>query len=81
MTNIGAFGVDGGTPILNPGDAAVRCVGQITARPWESHGEIKLQKLCTLSLSFDHRLVDGQLGSQVPVLPGYLPTQSLAFAQ
>ncbi|MGB3481850.1 MAG: dihydrolipoamide acetyltransferase family protein [Mycobacterium sp.] len=65
ITNIGVFGVDGGTPILNPGEAGILCVGQIARRPWEHNGEIALRSLCTLSLSFDHRLVDGQLGSQV----------------
>lgn len=65
ITNIGVFGVDGGTPILNPGEAGILCVGQIAERPWAHEGEIKLRSLCTLSLSFDHRLVDGQLGSQV----------------
>lgn len=65
ITNIGVFGVDGGTPILNPGEAGILCVGQIVRRPWEHSGEIHLRSVCTLSLSFDHRLVDGQLGSAV----------------
>ena len=65
VTNIGVFGVDGGTPILNPGEAGILCVGQIVRRPWEHQGEVKLRSVCTLSLSFDHRLVDGQLGSEV----------------
>lgn len=65
ITNIGVFGVDGGTPILNPGEAGILCVGQIARRPWEHNGNIELRSVCTLSLSFDHRLVDGQLGSQV----------------
>nr|WP_271209005.1 dihydrolipoamide acetyltransferase family protein [Rhodococcus wratislaviensis]GLK33440.1 dihydrolipoamide acetyltransferase component of pyruvate dehydrogenase complex [Rhodococcus wratislaviensis] len=65
ITNIGVFGIDGGTPILNPGEAGILCVGQIARRPWEHQGEIKLRSVCTLSLSFDHRIVDGQLGSEV----------------
>lgn len=65
ITNIGVFGVDGGTPILNPGEAGILCVGQIARRPWEHHGQVALRSVCTLSLSFDHRLVDGQLGSEV----------------
>ncbi|MDV6212770.1 dihydrolipoamide acetyltransferase family protein [Rhodococcus erythropolis] len=65
VTNIGVFGVDGATPILNPGEAGILCVGQIVKRPWEHRGDIALRDICTLSLSFDHRLVDGQLGSQV----------------
>jgi pyruvate dehydrogenase E2 component (dihydrolipoamide acetyltransferase) len=65
ITNIGVFGVDGGTPILNPGEAGILCVGQIARRPWEYRGEVALRSVCTLSLSFDHRLVDGALGSAV----------------
>jgi pyruvate dehydrogenase E2 component (dihydrolipoamide acetyltransferase) len=65
ITNIGVFGVDGGTPILNPGEAGILCVGQIARRPWEHRGEVALRSVCTLSLSFDHRLVDGALGSAV----------------
>ncbi|RYE43761.1 MAG: 2-oxo acid dehydrogenase subunit E2 [Hyphomicrobiales bacterium] len=65
ITNIGVFGVDGGTPILNPGEAGILCVGQIARRPWEYQGEVALRSVCTLALSFDHRLVDGQLGSEV----------------
>lgn len=65
ITNIGVFGVDGGTPILNPGEAGILCMGRIIRKPWEYDGEISLRNICTLSLSFDHRLVDGQLGSEV----------------
>ncbi|CAN5231602.1 dihydrolipoamide acetyltransferase family protein [soil metagenome] len=65
ITNIGVFGIDGGTPILNPGEAGILCVGQIVRRPWEYRGEVALRSVCTLAMSFDHRLVDGQLGSQV----------------
>jgi pyruvate dehydrogenase E2 component (dihydrolipoamide acetyltransferase) len=63
ITNIGVFGVDGATPILNPGEAAILCFGQIRKQPWEHNGEIQLRSVATLSLSFDHRLVDGKLGS------------------
>ncbi len=63
ITNIGVFGVDGGTPILNPGEAAILCVGQVRRQPWEYRNEIALREVLTLSLSFDHRLVDGQEGS------------------
>jgi pyruvate dehydrogenase E2 component (dihydrolipoamide acetyltransferase) len=64
ITNIGVFGVDGGTPIINPGEAAILCVGQVRRLPWEHQGEIALRELMTLSLSFDHRMVDGQEGSR-----------------
>ena len=65
ITNIGVFGVDGGTPILNPGEAAILCVGQIRKQPWEHKGKVKLRSVATLALSFDHRLIDGELGSKV----------------
>jgi len=65
ITNIGVFGVDGATPILNPGEAAILCVGQIRRRPWEHKGKVALRDTCTLALSFDHRLVDGELGSHL----------------
>jgi 2-oxoisovalerate dehydrogenase E2 component (dihydrolipoyl transacylase) len=60
LTNIGVFGVDGGVPILNPGEAAILAVGALRRRPWEYEGELALRHLVTLSLAFDHRLVDGQ---------------------
>ena len=64
ITNIGVFGVDGGTPILNPGEAAILCVGAVRRQPWEYRDEIALRQVLTLSLSFDHRLVDGAEGSR-----------------
>jgi 2-oxoisovalerate dehydrogenase E2 component (dihydrolipoyl transacylase) len=60
LTNIGVFGVDGGVPILNPGEAAILALGALRRRPWEHEGELALRHLVTLSLAFDHRLVDGQ---------------------
>ena len=59
ITNIGVFGVDTGTPILVPGQAAIVAVGAVRRRPWEHHDEIALRHVMTLSLSFDHRVVDG----------------------
>jgi 2-oxoisovalerate dehydrogenase E2 component (dihydrolipoyl transacylase) len=64
ITNVGVFGVDTGTPILNPGEAAILCFGAIRDMPWVHEGEIAVRKLTTLSVSFDHRLVDGELGSR-----------------
>ena len=64
ITNIGVFGIDAGTPILNPGEAAILALGAIRLQPWEYRGEIALRKMLTLSLSFDHRLVDGEEGSR-----------------
>jgi 2-oxoisovalerate dehydrogenase E2 component (dihydrolipoyl transacylase) len=60
LTNIGVFGVDAGVPILNPGEAAILAVGALQRRPWEFEGEVALRRVVTLSLAFDHRLVDGQ---------------------
>lgn len=59
LTNVGVFGVDAGTPILNPGEAGILAVGAVRRTPWEHRGEIALRDVMTLSLSFDHRLVDG----------------------
>jgi pyruvate dehydrogenase E2 component (dihydrolipoamide acetyltransferase) len=63
ITNVGVFGVDAGTPILNPGEAAILCFGQIRDMPWVVDGEIAVRKVTQLALSFDHRVADGQLGS------------------
>ncbi|MEV5886965.1 dihydrolipoamide acetyltransferase family protein [Streptomyces sp. NPDC052020] len=65
ITNIGVFGVDTGTPILNPGESAILAVGAIGPRPWVHRGKVKPRQVTTLALSFDHRLVDGELGSKV----------------
>ncbi len=65
ITNVGVFGVDNGTPILNPGESAILCFGAVRDMPWVVDGELAVRKVTQLSLSFDHRIVDGQLGSQV----------------
>ena len=64
ITNIGVFGIDAGTPILNPGEAAIVAMGQVRRLPWEFRGEVALREVMTLSLSFDHRLVDGEQASR-----------------
>jgi 2-oxoisovalerate dehydrogenase E2 component (dihydrolipoyl transacylase) len=64
ITNIGVFGIDAGTPILNPGEAAILAVGAVRKMPWEFRDEVALRQVMTLSLSFDHRLVDGEQGSR-----------------
>jgi 2-oxoisovalerate dehydrogenase E2 component (dihydrolipoyl transacylase) len=63
ITNVGVFGVDAGTPILTPGEAAILAFGQVRQMPWVHEGEIAVRQVTTLSLSFDHRIVDGDLGS------------------
>ncbi len=65
ITNVGVFGVDTGTPILNPGESAILAVGAIRLQPWVHKGKVKPRRVTTLALSFDHRLVDGELGSKV----------------
>lgn len=64
ITNIGVFGIDAGTPILNPGEAAILALGAVRNTPWEYQGQVALRQVLTLSLSFDHRLVDGEQGSR-----------------
>lgn len=68
VTNVGVFGIDAGTPILNPGEAAILCLGTITRRPWvvgEGENErIEPRDVCTVVITFDHRLVDGESGSR-----------------
>lgn len=67
ITNIGVFGVDGGLPILNPGEAGILAVGQIVRKPWVvgsgDDERIEPRWVTTIGLSFDHRLADGQQGS------------------
>jgi 2-oxoisovalerate dehydrogenase E2 component (dihydrolipoyl transacylase) len=65
VTNVGVFGVDAGTPILMPGEAAILAFGQVRDMPWVVDGALAVRKVTTLSLSFDHRIVDGELGSAV----------------
>ncbi|MBD2760471.1 2-oxo acid dehydrogenase subunit E2 [Yimella sp. cx-573] len=69
ITNVGVFGVDNGTPILNPGEAAILCFGAVRKMPWvvtdaSGNDTIVPRQVTQLSLSFDHRLVDGDLGSR-----------------
>ncbi|MFT4282485.1 dihydrolipoamide acetyltransferase family protein, partial [Microbacterium sp.] len=64
LTNFGVFGVDAGTPILNPGEAGILGVGAVRRQPWEHRGEVALRDVLTLSLSFDHRAVDGEQGAR-----------------
>jgi pyruvate dehydrogenase E2 component (dihydrolipoamide acetyltransferase) len=63
ITNVGVFGVDAGTPILNPGESAILCFGQVRPMPWVHEGQLAVRQVTQVALSFDHRMVDGQLGS------------------
>ncbi|GAA1562360.1 dihydrolipoamide acetyltransferase family protein [Actinomadura kijaniata] len=64
ITNVGVFGVDTGTPIITPGEAAILAFGQIRDMPWVHRGELAIRRVTTLALSFDHRIIDGELGSK-----------------
>jgi pyruvate dehydrogenase E2 component (dihydrolipoamide acetyltransferase) len=65
ITNVGVFGVDTGTPILTPGETAILALGRVKQAPWVHEGELAVRQVTTLALSFDHRIVDGDLGSAV----------------
>lgn len=65
ITNVGVFGIDSGTPILNPGESAILAFGAVRQKPWVHEGEVKPRWVTQLALSFDHRLVDGELGTRV----------------
>jgi 2-oxoisovalerate dehydrogenase E2 component (dihydrolipoyl transacylase) len=83
ITNVGVFGVDAGTPILMPGEAAILAFGQVRDLPWVVSGELAVRKVTTLSLSFDHRIVDGELGSAVLRDVGFMledPVRMLAWS-
>jgi pyruvate dehydrogenase E2 component (dihydrolipoamide acetyltransferase) len=82
ITNVGVFGVDAGTPILNPGESAILAFGAIRAQPWVVGGEVVPRQVTTLSLSFDHRVVDGEAGSRFLVDVGSVladPASALLF--
>jgi 2-oxoisovalerate dehydrogenase E2 component (dihydrolipoyl transacylase) len=69
ITNVGPFGVDGGTPIINPGESAILCFGAAKRQPWvvtaaDGSESLEIRDVCTLSLSFDHRHIDGEKGSR-----------------
>jgi pyruvate dehydrogenase E2 component (dihydrolipoamide acetyltransferase) len=68
ITNVGVFGVDTGTPIINPGESAILAFGAVRRMPWVVGSgpdeRIEPRWVTQLAVSFDHRLVDGQLGSQ-----------------
>jgi pyruvate dehydrogenase E2 component (dihydrolipoamide acetyltransferase) len=64
ITNVGVFGIDAGTPILNPGETGILCIGAIARRPWVVGDEVRPRWVTTLAVSFDHRVVDGQQGAR-----------------
>jgi pyruvate dehydrogenase E2 component (dihydrolipoamide acetyltransferase) len=68
ITNVGVFGIDAGTPILNPGESGILAIGAISRKPWVvgsgTDERIEPRWVTTLAVSFDHRIVDGEQGSQ-----------------
>jgi pyruvate dehydrogenase E2 component (dihydrolipoamide acetyltransferase) len=81
ITNVGVFGVDTGTPILNPGETAILAFGAVREMPWVVDGQVAVRQVTQLALSFDHRIVDGQLGSEfLSDLAAVLADPGLALA-
>ncbi len=64
ITNIGVFGVDTGTPILNPGEVSIVALGSIRKKPWVVDDEIVVRHVTTIGATFDHRVVDGDVASR-----------------
>ena len=64
ITNIGVFGVDTGTPILNPGEVSIVALGSIRKKPWVVDDEIVVRQITTIGATFDHRVVDGDVASR-----------------
>jgi len=64
VTNIGVFGVDTGTPILNPGEVGIVALGSIRPKPWVVDNEILIRQVTTIGATFDHRVVDGDVASR-----------------
>lgn len=60
VSNVGVFGVDGGIPILNPGESVILALGAVRKMPWAHEGEVVLRDVCTITVSFDHRVLDGR---------------------
>ena len=82
ITNVGVFGVDTGTPILHPGESAILAFGAVREMPWVHKGTVRVRQVTQLALSFDHRIVDGELGSRFLADVGALlhdPGSALAF--
>ncbi|GAA1876690.1 dihydrolipoamide acetyltransferase family protein [Lapillicoccus jejuensis] len=68
ITNVGVFGIDTGTPIINPGESAIVAFGAVRKKPWvvtgpDGEDTLAIRQVSTLAVSFDHRLIDGELGS------------------
>ena len=64
ITNVGVFGIDGGTPMITPGQSAILAFGAWRDKPWVERGQVVVRTTSTLSLSFDHRFIHGATGSR-----------------
>ncbi|WP_442790776.1 dihydrolipoamide acetyltransferase family protein [Nocardia sp. NBC_01329] len=64
ISNVGVFGVETGTPLVNPGEAAILCLGAVVKRPWVFRDELAIRSVATLTLSFDHRMIDGEAAAR-----------------
>jgi pyruvate dehydrogenase E2 component (dihydrolipoamide acetyltransferase) len=64
ITNLGSFGVDTGTPIINPGEVSIVVLGAIKQKPWVVDGQVEARFVTTIGASFDHRVVDGDVASR-----------------
>ena len=64
ITNVGSYGMDTGTPILNPGEVTIVVMGSIRQKPWVVDGEVLPRYVTTVGASFDHRIVDGDVASR-----------------
>lgn len=81
ITNVGVFGVDGGTPIINPPESAILAMGQVRPMPWVVEGAVAVADVMQLSLSFDHRLIDGEVGARALAdIAALLESPDLALA-
>jgi len=82
VSNVGVFGVDGGIPILTPGQSAIVALGAVRRTPWEHDGDIALRDVMTITVSFDHRVIDGREASAFLVDVGeMLERPGLALAR
>jgi pyruvate dehydrogenase E2 component (dihydrolipoamide acetyltransferase) len=79
ITNVGVFGVDTGTPIINPGEALILALGVIRPQPWVYDGAIAIRSVTTVAVSFDHRMMDGAEGSKVLADLAHMLSDAAAF--
>ena len=73
ITNLGNFGIDAFTPIINPPESAILGIGRIVKKPVVHNDEIAIRSMLTLSLTFDHRVIDGAPAAQfLQTVAGYI---------